>query len=798
MLKLLLKKILYVFSLLSISYLIYNLTVDAIIKPIYGLNSVEIWFSYLDKSANFSINLYDEKLNKTSTIERYYGIESITDGSENQVIVERSDISIPFFESHKVEFVFEGKDNLVFIKKISVNGKGILLDRLVSNLKPNGQYKVGTRHGEEGIYILLNQPKVELDVTEALNLTSITTAEYEKLSSDAVFLKFVWEVLCFISTSVVFVIIRKLLLIICNKRSDIPWNTQGNFLFNNTDLITAIGNVVNSYYLLNKTKFDTFQDAQGSYGSLVILFIQNYIPLLLTIFSPMTIALFFKNKVIRILGSFVSLAFLSIVLVDNSIQNSIGTRLNFNFIGKFGGDAKYIRDFAVNYFSGISGDLMIASVIIALGLSIWVVISNKIALTKRTIKYYAAFLTISTVLGIWPYKVGEYDFLFSNVFQVNNWAFSVQGDFNKDYDANYAPRDNLEFGWRVAPGFNKKQNVIVVMVESLGCNFTYLCGSGPAYMPNVERIAKENLLYDNYYSSIPSTSLSYLSINKSVPVIQDRNNKDLSLPYRKKIYSENDMTLKFKQNNYTTRFISSTDLVFEMDKSIAYTSYDEVIDSSSPVFKNYQEKYVFNSVSDDVLFKEIVNLTKKEKSNYLYVTKTASNHSPYNSPYGALNIKKAFEFTDNAISNFIAALEANNYFENGIVVLVGDHHAWGSTMSLGQSPSDINKVPLIIVDGKHKGRIDHSVFAHSSLGVLLQYMELPEYKLNRFNFDPVNKKSTEFIFGYDYQKPSIVSLKYGERETNILLSGNDTQIMEPNLFTPEEQNDILGYLAWFR
>ena len=104
----------------------------------------------------------------------------------------------------------------------------------------------------------------------------------------------------------------------------------------------------------------------------------------------------------------------------------------------------------------------------------------------------------------------------------------------------------------------------------------------------------------------------------------------------------------------------------------------------------------------------------------------------------------------------------------------------------------------IIVDGKHKGRIDHSVFAHSSFGVLLQYMELPEYKLNRFNFDPVNKKSTEFIFGYDYQKPSIVSLKYGERETNILLSGNDTQIMEPNLFTPEEQNDILGYLAWFR
>ena len=44
----------------------------------------------------------------------------------------------------------------------------------------------------------------------------------------------------------------------------------------------------------------------------------------------------------------------------------------------------------------------------------------------------------------------------------------------------------------------------------------------------------------------------------------------------------------------------------------------------------------------------------------------------------------------------------------------------------------------------------------------------------------------------------MVSLKYGDRETNILLSGNNTQIVNAELFSPDEQNDILGYLAWFR
>ena len=84
-----------------------------------------------------------------------------------------------------------------------------------------------------------------------------------------------------------------------------------------------------------------------------------------------------------------------------------------------------------------------------------------------------------------------------------------------------------------------------------------------------KKIAKNNLLFDNYYSSVPSTSLSYLAINKSIPVISTRPDQTLSLPYREKLYAENDLTQAFKRNGYNTKFISSTDLVFEMDKSIA-------------------------------------------------------------------------------------------------------------------------------------------------------------------------------------------------------------------------------------
>ena len=44
--------------------------------------------------------------------------------------------------------------------------------------------------------------------------------------------------------------------------------------------------------------------------------------------------------------------------------------------------------------------------------------------------------------------------------------------------------------------------------------------------------------------------------------------------------------------------------------------------------------------------------------------------------------------------------EAIDYFKNGIVILVGDHHAWGSDGAKrnNSEPTFINKVPLIIID----------------------------------------------------------------------------------------------------
>ena len=112
-----------------------------------------------------------------------------------------------------------------------------------------------------------------------------------------------------------------------------------------------------------------------------------------------------------------------------------------------------------------------------------------------------------------------------------------------------------------------------------------------------------------------------------------------------------------------------------------------------------------------------------------------------------------------------------------------------------------NKVPLIIVDGKNNPHIDHTAISHASLGVILQYLNLSEYKYSKFNVNPFNNKenNSEILFGYDFSQINKLQVKHKSRLSTVIMNGNDTVFEdEKNQFSDDEVNDILGYISWFR
>lgn len=782
------------FSSIILGISLFAYTNSFVIKPIFPINKVAIVFSYLKQDNNFTIKSYNEQNEKTIESTRFYNI--INKHSKSNVELMESKILISFFDSFKTEFEFNGQDNLAFIQEIRVNDKIVDLNKFLQNVTSSQKFKIGTMPNVKGLFILLESPQVTFDVTSVLNLKKLNKETLKQLDEDTPFLLCCYLAIC-ILVAFAFIYTFKYIiikLVFRRKKSAEEFSSFNRYCSAILIISTIILGIMLSYYFANNKIFE-----YGDKGENIYIFFQNYFPMLWFSFIPCLISLTFKNRIFKCLFCLITIVSLLVIFIDNGILLLLGTRFNFAFGGKFEGDAVYVLDFLKNYLYSQSGPLMLGSLFVAVSFIIWTIITKQ-QTSKATLKFVLSITILLSIWGVLPREPRELDYEFANVYQVNNISFYTSGSFHKKYSENFALRDNLDFKWQYGTGLNQQKNVILVLVESLGCNFTYMCGNGPALMPKLEKIATKNTLYNNYYSEIPATSLSYLSIVKSVPVIQTNDSDMISKSYRTRLHEQNDLVKAFRDNGYKVKFISSTDHVFGMSETVSESMYDEVIDANHELFKNDTKRFVFNSVSDEVLFNRTIELISHERNKFFYITKTASNHAPYSSPLGELNIEKAFEYTDQAIEKFIDKLNQQNYFDNGILILVGDHHAWKvDGYSPNASTVSYNKVPLIIIDGKNAGIINNQQFSHASLGVLLQYMQLPKFKYNRFNFNPSDPNNTqEYIFGYDYKKISSVSIIKGTKEAKILLSGDDSHIMPEGLFTPEEEQSILGFLAWFR
>ena len=233
------------------------------------------------------------------------------------------------------------------------------------------------------------------------------------------------------------------------------------------------------------------------------------------------------------------------------------------------------------------------------------------------------------------------------------------------------------------------------------------------------------------------------------------------------------------------------------------SDYNYISFNSDSFYDSSKKNGVFFSATDEELFAKILHDLKLSKEPVFFMTTTISTHTPYIVPWGSHSIEKAYAYSDMALKNFIKNLEDIHYFDNGIIVVTGDHVGWASNnnvdFSTVASQMDLHKVPLIVINGKDHGVVmDDVSFSHTSLGVMLEYLMLPKYYQNKYQINPlVDHNSNEYVFHYDDQKINTVNIKFGSKEDEILLDGDQTRFLG-NAFSSEEKDIALGYLSWIR
>ncbi len=241
-------------------------------------------------------------------------------------------------------------------------------------------------------------------------------------------------------------------------------------------------------------------------------------------------------------------------------------------------------------------------------------------------------------------------------------------------------------------------NVVVVIMESMSANFIARYGNNYGLTPNLDSIAKNGIVFDNFYSAGIHTFNGIYSTIYSFPALMAKHTMEgvdipefTGLPYAA------------KANGYRTLYFTTHDDQFDnVGGFVTKNSMDTVISK-----QDYPSSAILSTlgVPDHFMFDyAIPRLTDVARSGKKFCAfmMTGSNHTPYTVP-GDIAFKPkhpdyrggCVEYADWSIGQFLQKASAQKWFSNTVFVFVADHGALEG-INYGGMSLGYNHIPLII------------------------------------------------------------------------------------------------------
>lgn len=399
--------------------------------------------------------------------------------------------------------------------------------------------------------------------------------------------------------------------------------------------------------------------------------------------------------------------------------------------------------------------------------------------------------------GLIRVKTGN---LFYAVFS-SSYKNNYSNDFIKKYEK---IKPIIEATKICVTGRSENRNVILVIVESLSSYQSLLLSNIFDYTPGLDAIAENNVYFKNFHANGFTTVGGYMALLNGLLPIPKTSNVHTSARggwvaltgYERNPFSSSLPSI-FNENGYKTIFLANSDLSFAGAYNwLKAIGFNEVEDASSEVYLG-QPRFLFNAPSDSALFDYALSKVKKEKDKYLLVLSSISTHRPYiDVTTGRATTEKiSFRQLDKTLSAFVSKLQDVDYFENGILIITGDHRAMRPPISkeaelYGEASAD--RIPLIIIDNEsnlprivsdHFQQVDlfESLKAFASSGQVCRVKLFGEF----FN-SSAGPSPPSCIFFSRGDNRNIVTVKCDNKTADIILDGDNTRLL--NGAMPNEQS----------
>jgi phosphoglycerol transferase MdoB-like AlkP superfamily enzyme len=243
----------------------------------------------------------------------------------------------------------------------------------------------------------------------------------------------------------------------------------------------------------------------------------------------------------------------------------------------------------------------------------------------------------------------------------------------------------------------KQPNVVVVMMESMSAEYMATFGNDEGLTPNLDRLAKEGLLFTRLYAAGTRTVRGLEALSAGLPPLPGK-----SVVRWPNITNLNTLGGALAARGWSPHFLYGGYGMFDnMNSYFAAQGY-QVTDRTG--FKDglIEFENVWG-VADEHLFDQVLGEIDADAAAgrpFFGHIMTASNHVPFTYPDGRIDIpspgkrRGGVKYADYAVGRFIEMAKQKPWFDNTIFVFVADHCA--SSAGKAKIPVHRYHIPAIV------------------------------------------------------------------------------------------------------
>lgn len=332
-----------------------------------------------------------------------------------------------------------------------------------------------------------------------------------------------------------------------------------------------------------------------------------------------------------------------------------------------------------------------------------------------------------------------------------------------------------------------KPNVILIIWESLTAKVVAPLGGEPNVTENFNRLRKEGILFDNFYSNGDRSDKGMVAILSGYPSQPHTSiikipNKTRNLPM---------LSQKMIDLGYATSFSYGGDLNFgNMNTYFRQGGISNFVDGDQFNDEDWNSKW---GVHDHILMKRFLADRIKETQPFFSIVFTLSSHEPFEFPekykFGkdteANKFRSAIAYTDKTIGNFIDQAKKQAWWDNTLIIILADHgHPLPQHEAGFNSPKRFH-IPMLWLGGalaQQNTTISNfgsqSDFAYSLLSLL--GADPSDFKWGNNILKPSSNHFAHYVFNKGFgiiNKNGAVVYDYVAKK-NIITEGNPDKNLE--------------------